>query len=67
MTRKESGKLFVDSVQYGSAAQQSGLDFDWEIVEIVTAAERPSKFLMFIPALLLLATIASTQKRRRAA
>ncbi len=65
MTRSESGKLFVDSVQYGSAAQESGLEFDWEIVEIVTEAERPSKFWMFIPAMLLLTMIAASQKRRK--
>ena len=65
MTRSESGKLFVDNVQYGSVAQESGLDFDWEIVEIVTEADRPSKFWMFIPALLLLGMVAVSQKRRR--
>ena len=65
MTRSESGKLFVDNVQYGSVAQESGLDFDWEIVDIVTEADRPSKFWMFIPALLLLGMVAVSQKRRR--
>lgn len=65
MTRSESSKLFVDSVQYGSAAQESGLEFDWEIVDIVTEAKRPSKFWMFIPALLLLTMIAASQKRRK--
>lgn len=65
LTRNESGKLFVDNVQFGSAAQDSGLDFDWEITEIITAAERPSKFWMFIPALLLLGVVALNQKRRK--
>jgi len=66
-TRSESGKLFVDSVQFGSVAQSSGLDFDWEIVEIITEAERPSKFWMFIPALFLLGMVATSQRRRRLA
>ncbi len=63
--RVEEGKVFADNVMFGSAAQEVGLDFDWEIVNLQVAADRPPKQLMFIPALALLAVIAWLQLRRR--
>ncbi|MDJ0739439.1 MAG: TRAP transporter permease [Gammaproteobacteria bacterium] len=62
--RVDDGKVFADNVMFGSAAQDVGIDFDWEIVTLQTAAERPPKHLMFIPALLLLAGVAWLQRRR---
>ncbi len=62
--RVEDGKVFADNVMFGSAAQDVGLDFDWEIVNLQVAADRPPKQLMFIPALILLALIAWSQRRR---
>lgn len=62
--RIEGDKVLADNVMFGSAAQAAGLDFDWEITNIQTEADRPPKHLMFIPALLLLALIAMIQRRR---
>ena len=31
-TREEEGKVFVDNVVFGSAAEKAGLDFDWQIL-----------------------------------
>jgi hypothetical protein len=50
---------------FGSAAQNVGLDFDWEIVNLQVEADRPPKHLMFIPALVLLAFVAWLQMRRK--
>ena len=61
----EDGQVFADNVMFGSAAQDVGIDFDWEIVYLEAPAERPPKQLMFIPALLLLGLVAWIQKRRR--
>ncbi len=62
--REEGGKILVDNVVFGSAAQTAGIDFDWEVINIKVEAERPPKQLMFIPALILLALIAALQRRR---
>ncbi len=62
--RTEDGKVYADNVMFGSSAQQVGIDFDWEIVNLEVAADRPPKHLMFIPALLLLGFVAWLQRRR---
>ena len=63
--RTDDGKVLIDNVVFGSDAQQVGLDFDWEIVNLQVEADRPPKHLMWIPALLLLGGIAWLQLRRR--
>jgi TRAP-type uncharacterized transport system fused permease subunit len=62
--RIEDGKVFADNVMFASPAQEVGIDFDWEILRLEVAADRPPKQLMFIPALALLALIAWSQRRR---
>ncbi len=62
--RVDQGRVFAENVVFGSDAQNVGLDFDWEIVNLQVEAERPPKHLMFIPALLLLALVAWVQRRR---
>ena len=64
-TRIEEDRVIADNVMFGSIAQQAGLDFDWEIVNLQVAADRPPKQLMFIPALLLLGFVALMQRRRQ--
>ena len=64
--RIEDGKVFVDNLVFGSPAELSGLDFDWEIKGIQVEASRPPKQLMFIPALILLGLIIMLQRGRRA-
>jgi TRAP transporter 4TM/12TM fusion protein len=63
--RIEDGKVLADNVGFGSPAQEVGIDFDWEIVNLQARADRPPKHLMFIPALALLGLIAWLQLRRR--
>jgi hypothetical protein len=62
--RIEDGKVFADNVMFASPAQEVGIDFDWEILQLEVAADRPPKQLMFIPALALLGLIAWSQRRR---
>jgi len=65
--RQEDGKVLVDTIMFGSPAEQAGIDFDWEIRNIVVEADVPPKQLMFIPALLLLGLVVWLQRRRRPA
>lgn len=65
-TRDEDGKVIVDIVGFGSPAEKAKVDFDQEILSIQMPTDRPSKQLMFIPALLLLALIWRLQKGRAA-
>jgi TRAP transporter 4TM/12TM fusion protein len=62
----EDDKVIADNVIFGSASQEAGLDFDWQILDIQTKSERPPKQLMFIPAILLLTLVGWVQRRRRA-
>jgi TRAP transporter 4TM/12TM fusion protein len=64
--RQEEGKVFVDGLAFGGPAEQLGIDWDWEVVEIEQAADRPPKELFYIPALLLVACIYLLQIRRKA-
>jgi TRAP transporter 4TM/12TM fusion protein len=64
--REEDGKIFIDNIVFGSAAEKAGLDFDWEISELLVAADRPPNELMFIPALVLLGLVIMAQRGRRA-
>lgn len=63
-TREEEGRVVVDNVMFGSAAEKANLDFDQEILSVQVENPRPPKQLMFIPALLLIACIWLAQKRR---
>ncbi|KAA0873638.1 TRAP transporter fused permease subunit [Nitrincola tapanii] len=57
-------RMRVDMVGFGSAAQRAGLDFDWEITEILVELDRPAKHWVFIPALLLLLMMYLLQRSR---
>lgn len=63
--REEDGKLFVDNLDFGGPAEQLGIDFDWEVVELDVEADRPPKELFYIPAFLLLGAIYLLQMRRK--
>ena len=63
--RVEEGKVLIDNLVFGGAAEQAGLDFDWEILVLEKTAERPPKQLVYLPALALLAGLAWLQLNRR--
>ncbi|MFH4666698.1 TRAP transporter permease [Vibrio cidicii] len=61
---EKEGKILVDMVEFGSPAEASGIDFDWEIQSVMQDADRPMKEWVFAPCLLILLLMASNQKRR---
>jgi C-terminal processing protease CtpA/Prc len=63
--RDEEGKIFIDNVVFGSAAEKSGVDFDQEILNIQVPNHRLPPELMYIPAVALYALIWIIQFRRR--
>ncbi len=65
-TIENGDKVVIDNVAFGSVAQEAGLDWDQEIVKVQTPQSQPSKYLMFIPALLLLALVVFMQRGRAA-
>ena len=62
--RDEDGGKYIDMIQFGSPAEKAGIDFDWEVVQVSTPAERPMKEWVFVPTLLLLAALGWNQRRR---
>jgi hypothetical protein len=63
-TRNEDGRVLIDNVVFNSPAQKAGIDWDQEVVNLQTLTDRPAKQWMFIPALVLLALVWLSQKRR---
>ena len=63
--RREDGTVVIDRLDFGSPAEQLGLDFDWEITAVRIANPRPPKELVFLPALALLGLVGWSQVRRR--
>ncbi len=64
--RSEDDKLLIDDVAFGSAAQDAGLDWDQEVLRVLKPLPQPTKYLMFIPALLLLGLVVFLQRGRSA-
>ena len=62
--RQDGDKMIIDDVLFGSAAQSAGLDWDQEVLRVLKPVPQPSKYLMFIPALLLLALVVFLQRGR---
>ncbi len=62
--REEEGKLFIDNLTFGGAAEKQKLDFDWEIADVQVDADRPAKHWFYILGLLLLGLVVFFQRRR---
>lgn len=60
----DRGKVFIGSTAYNSPARKAGLDFDFEITALEVPQEQPQKYIMYIPALILLFFIVTFQKGR---
>ncbi|QFS86356.1 MULTISPECIES: TRAP transporter permease [unclassified Marinobacter] len=58
--------LAVNFVDFGSAAEDAGIEFGWNIEAVQAKLDRPPRELMFIPALLLLGLVAFGQLKRKA-
>lgn len=62
--KQVNNRMIVDMIEFGSPAEASGIDFDWEIRSVVVDSDRPMKEWVFLPALLLVIALAWNQKRR---
>ncbi len=64
MFRNDGDTLIIDDVSFGSAAETAGLDWDQEVLRVLRPVGQPSKYLMFLPALMLLALVVFLQRGR---
>ncbi|MDN5789160.1 DUF3394 domain-containing protein, partial [Pseudorhodobacter sp.] len=62
--RQDGDRMLIDDVTYDSPAQKAGLDWDQEVLRVLRPESVPSKYWMFIPALLLLALVVMLQRGR---
>ncbi len=60
-------RVQVGAIQFGSYAKRTGLETGFTVKHLLLPADRPSPYLVFIPALLLVAGVAALQWRRKAA
>lgn len=64
MLSPQPDQMKVDMVEFGSPAEKAGIDFDWEIKNLIIENDRPLKEWVFIPALFLTLLLAWNQRRR---
>ena len=64
--REDGDKMIIDDVAFGSVAADAGLDWDQEVLRVLKPVEVPSKYWMFLPALLLLSLVIFLQRGRNA-
>ncbi len=57
-------EVVIDNVAFGSAAAEAGFDWDQKIEQVLAPVSQPTKYLMFIPALLLLGLVVMLQRGR---
>ena len=62
--REEDGKLFVDNLEFGGAAEKQKIDFDWEIASVQVSNNRPAKQWLYLIGIGLLALVIFSQKAR---
>ncbi|MFD2741435.1 TRAP transporter permease [Sulfitobacter aestuarii] len=62
--RQDGENMIIDDVLYGSPAEAAGLDWDQQVLRVLKPVPQPSKYWMFIPALLLLALVVFLQRGR---
>ena len=63
--RDEDGSIYVDNLDFGGPAEQLGIDWDWELVELEVPADRMPKEIFYIPALLLVLLVVMLQRGRQ--
>jgi TRAP transporter 4TM/12TM fusion protein len=62
--RTDGDRMIIDDVSFGSAAAEAGLDWDQEVLRVLRPVDVPSKYWMFLPALLVLSLIVMLQRAR---
>ncbi len=64
MLGSDTERMIIEMVEFGSAAETAGIDFDWEINSIIVDSDRPMKEWVFVPALLLTILLGWNQRKR---
>ena len=64
LREEPDGRLLVDLIEFGSAAEDLGIQWDFEVTAVLVDNEVPPSQLMWIPAFLLLGVIVLIQRRR---
>ncbi|PLX39496.1 MAG: C4-dicarboxylate ABC transporter [Hyphomicrobiales bacterium] len=62
--RTDGDKILIDDAAFNSAAKEAGLDWDQQVLKVLKPVSQPTKYLMFIPALLVLALVVWLQRSR---
>lgn len=62
--REEDGKLFIDNMTFGGAAEKQKLDFDFQIASVQIENDRPAKHWFYLLAILILGAVIMMQKAR---
>jgi TRAP transporter 4TM/12TM fusion protein len=60
-------RVQIGQIQFGSYAKRTGLETGFTVKHLLLPSDRPSPYLVFIPALLLVGGVAALQWRRKAA
>ncbi|MDB6177613.1 TRAP transporter permease [Paracoccus sp. Z330] len=63
-TIQNGEQVIIDNVAFDSPAKAAGLDWDQEVLLVRAPAPAPSKYWIYIPALLVLAFVVWMQRRR---
>ncbi|MBM3733754.1 MAG: TRAP transporter fused permease subunit [Acidimicrobiia bacterium] len=63
--RRAGDAVQVTGVRLGSPAKKAGIEIGWKVTAVKEPAPRPSKFLLYIPALALLGLVIAAQLARR--
>ena len=58
-------KILVSTVKFASKAAKDGLEMDFEIISISKAQEQPSKFIVYIFAIIVLILVYYVQNKRK--
>ncbi len=61
----EGGDMIVDDVTFDSPAAKAGLDWDQKILGVMQATDQPNRYLIYIPALAVLALVVFLQRGRQ--
>ena len=61
---QRDGKTILDDVAFGSPAKKLGLDWDQQVLAVRIPSGAPTKYLIYIPAVLVLALVIALQRRR---
>ena len=65
LREEPDGRLLVDLVEFGSAAEDLGVQWDFEVKSVLVDNDVPPSRLMWIPAFLALGVVVMLQRRRR--